>query len=251
MVDRVPCRQRRAAANARSSAYIADFAAMPMGVTEELLGPQHWQSAEGGRGASGGTRKLIAAACLAGICGGALVSLLVTLVLVPGQQPEPSTPAPAATGCDNSPCGEHGACTAVGAAHICGCQAGYIGEQCAAAFVVSRANSTDTNGLYDRAPTICNAKPVFQGRSGLRFFQLSGSLDWVVIRWIYAGDDCTTGSYTSLYLRSNGNGGDCPDSPDGAGCKGKWQECSKWGVDDMCSKWVNNPSLAVVASPGR
>ena len=108
----------------------------------------------------------------------------------------------------------------------------------AAAFAITGAISSSYNGLYAKTAHVCNDKPVYQkgGSDGGVLFRPSGRSYWMV-------DD--SGGATSCenggYLQSGGNGGVCPDSPDGAGCAGKWQEAGSSG-------WVNNPSVAFVPS---
>ena len=101
--------------------------------------------------------------------------------------------------------------------------------------------SSSTACTPTKAAHVCSDKPVYQkgGSDGYVLFQPSEGSKWDV--------SCSGYMYTSCvasgFFRSNGNGGVCPDSPDGAGCAGKWQE---WDA----SKWKNIPSLAVVPSPG-
>ena len=110
----------------------------------------------------------------------------------------------------------------------------------AAAFAITGAISSSYNGLYAKTAHVCSDKPVYQkgGSDGDVLFQPTGHSDWMV-----GPSDRATSCEDSGYLESFGNGADCPNSPDGAGCEGKWQE---WDGSD----WNHNPSLAV-ASQGR
>jgi hypothetical protein len=153
--------------------------------------------------------------------------------------------ATAARNCTGSPCGPHAtACDAYGAdEHVCVCELGWYGAACetqmAAAFTLSgNSGSPDLNGRYTKTTHVCGSKPVYQkgGSDGVVLFRPDGDASWTVST---SGDatDCKTGGY----LSTNGNGGVCPESPDGAGCAGKWRAHYTDG-------WRNKPTIAVVAN---
>jgi hypothetical protein len=106
----------------------------------------------------------------------------------------------------------------------------------AEAYVVSGAAERWYDGRYDRLSYECHRKPVYRqqaGLSGLVLFQPAVHSHWMVTTSEYA-----TRCESSGIIRSNGNGGVCPASPDGSGCEGRWQE---WDGNE----WQNEPSLAV------
>ena len=102
------------------------------------------------------------------------------------------------------------------------------------------------NGRYMYAETVhvCNSKPVYQkgGSDGWVLYQPSGYSDWRV-----GSSDRATDCENTDVLQSDGNGGVCPDSPDGAGCAGKWWEES---VQVSPTRYLggSNPSIAVDAA---
>ena len=127
-----------------------------------------------------------------------------------------------------------------GGSHTCTCESGYIGEHCAPAFTISGAITY--NGVYSQTAHVCNGKPVYQkgGEDGYVLFQPSGLSYWEV-SLSERRLDCMAAGYLMSYH------GDCPASPDGASCAGKWYENT--GDCDRGSVWCPNPKITVVASP--
>ena len=120
----------------------------------------------------------------------------------------------------------------------------------AAAFVISGATDSEYNSLYAKTAHVYSGKPVYQkgGSDGYVLFQPFDpgySYRPAESYWMVGDSGHATSCVNTGYLSSYGNGGVCPDSPDCAGCAGKWRE---W---DVHVGWVNNPSLTVVASQGR
>ena len=113
----------------------------------------------------------------------------------------------------------------------------------AEAYVVSGAADEKYDGRYDRLAAECNGKPVYQqvgGLSGNVLFQSTGHSYWVVGP-SYRATSCASRAF--MDIRSNGNGGVCPASPDGSGCEGRWQENTHDCGEG--SSWCNVPSLAI------
>jgi len=159
--------------------------------------------------------------------------------------------------CCGIDCGEHGSLIRGGngagsgmASCSCRCRNGYTGDRCdmaplpvgmAEAYVVSGAADEKYDGRYDRLSYECSGKPMYRqvgGLSGYVLFQPTGELDWMVSVSDHAASCASSG-----VIRSNGNGGVCPASPDGSGCEGRWQEATRDCGED--SSWCNVPSLAV------
>ena len=88
----------------------------------------------------------------------------------------------------------------------------------------------------------CNNRPVysqFGEAQGYILFQPTGFSSW----WIGDTDDWTDGvpdCEAAGQIKSNGNGGECPLSPDAAGCVGLWKENT--GCEET---WCDAPQLAV------
>ena len=118
------------------------------------------------------------------------------------------------------------------------CKAGFLGDHCAVAFALSGANYTSYNGVYTETDRVCNGKPVFQqgGGDGFTLFWPTGQANWLAS----TGDatTCEPGG-NGIYISSTS---DCPVSPDGTGCAGRWLE------KDFNSTWCPNPSIAIVAT---
>ena len=126
------------------------------------------------------------------------------------------------------------------------CKDGFVGEFCqlAFAYVISGATDDDCNGRYLRLGEQCNGKPVYQrgGSEGTVLFQSLEFEDedpiWYVvprsefdryeggISRVFTG--CDTGDWAAQ-ISSDGTDASCPESPDGDGCQGRWQEL----VDDV------------------
>lgn len=143
-----------------------------------------------------------------------------------------------------------------------------IGAHEACAFTVSGATNrpnfmpdgTDINGEYNKTAQICSGKPVFQqgGSGGPVLYHYQGHNLMTgdgLATWVIGPEAC---NHTYRYLWSSGGEsgvgdcprrggcpGDCPESPDGAGCAGKWR-----GYDDG-GGYGDLPSVRVVASKGR
>ncbi len=136
-------------------------------------------------------------------------------------------------------CGEHGS-WGVGECH---CTGSYTGDRCdmAEAYVVSGAADEKFDGRYYRLSTECSGKPVYQqqgGLSGYVLYQPTGTSCWIV-----GPSDHATSCASDAYIRSCGNGGVCPASPDGSGCEGRWQEAT-YDCREV-SGWCNVPPLAI------
>jgi hypothetical protein len=163
--------------------------------------------------------------------------------------------------CDHDPCagvdcGSHSTCSrnADGLGYTCPCKAGWHGATCevdctsgaCAAYMISGANHADLNGAYNKTTHVCGGKPVHQkgAGDGPVLYWYSEFSDWGV-----GSSNCATSCGASDYITTYGNGRDCPASPDGAGCAGKWEETADI-PGRSGDNWVPNPSLAVVASGG-
>ena len=80
----------------------------------------------------------------------------------------------------------------------------------------------------------CNGKPAYQSSiGGFVLFQPTDRSSWMMGPSTRLLDCVSTG-----WIRSNGNGGSCPATPDGAGCAGGWQEWDGNG-------WQDAPALTV------
>ena len=80
----------------------------------------------------------------------------------------------------------------------------------------------------------CNGKPAYQSSiGGYVLFQPDDESKWMVGPSTRLLDCAPNG-----WMRSNGNGGSCPATPDGAGCAGLWQEWDGNG-------WQDAPALTV------
>jgi len=118
----------------------------------------------------------------------------------------------------------------------------------AASYTIAGAPDSEYNGVYRRLSTVrCNDKPVFMpqysccsssGYDHHVLFQPTGYTYWMIGSG-YRLADCDNRGYA----RSNGNGGSCPSSPDGAGCGGLWQAVT-YGCG---SSWCDAPTLTVTA----
>jgi hypothetical protein len=140
------------------------------------------------------------------------------------------------------------------------CADDFVGEFCqlAPAYVISGATNEDYNGRYQRNHTAqCNDKPIYWrgGSGGFVLFQDDEFIDedpiwYVVPRSEFNRDEgrypagttpvftgCDTGGWDGI--SSDGADSSCPESPDGDGCVGRWQEY----VDDI---WQDS-SLVVKA----
>ena len=115
------------------------------------------------------------------------------------------------------------------------------------AYSTSGAADSRYNGLYVQTTQACNNRPVYQKGGSDCFVLLSATWSSGSLRsdWTVSDSDHAMSCENTGYLSSSGNGGVCPDSPDGAGCAGKWEEA------DSNQHWGPNPSFAVVASQGR
>ena len=143
-------------------------------------------------------------------------------------------------------CGAHGRLSPSSADGCqCLCEDGFGGEFCelAPAFAVAGSKWIPHNGRYERSPSReCNGKPVYLlvgGEPTVALFQPEGSPGWV----IGEGDTCT-GMLHGWPAKSSA---DCSSSPDGAGCKGKWQEQGFVGCPG--ASWCPVPTLAVSSCP--
>ena len=119
------------------------------------------------------------------------------------------------------------------------CTDGFLGEYCqlAPAYIVSNSTQGSSNGRYERlADAECNGKPVYQlGGYNYVLFQPTDTSYWLMGPSGRAADCLDT-----VFIRSNGDGGVCPLSPDGGGCVGRWQEYDG-------NAWQDAPSLTVRA----
>ena len=122
------------------------------------------------------------------------------------------------------------------------CYDGFVGVFCqlAPAYIVSGANQSQFDGRYERLAAECSGKPVYQlgGEGGYVLFQPTNRSFWVV-----SYSDHSTSCENSGVIKSSGNGGACPLSPDGGGCAGRWQEYV-WQE----YAWQDAPRLAVSSS---
>eukprot|EP01045_Picozoa_sp_COSAG04_P014502 COSAG04_NODE_1091_length_8331_cov_12.367954_1_plen_1314_part_00 len=152
---------------------------------------------------------------------------------------------PAANPCCGVDCGAHGRVESAGCA--CACSDGFVGDFCqlATAYVISNA-TLDSNGRYERlAGAECNGKPVYElgGEGGVVLFQPTDTSRWMVGSSDHS-TSCRSTGY-DLHIKSSGNGGVCPLSPDGAGCAGRWQE----QTFDCRYSFCDAPGLAVSTCP--
>ena len=125
--------------------------------------------------------------------------------------------------CRSKCCSGHGNCTAAG---TCACEGGWcaiddcnvtgIGDHHACAFNVSGIYA-ERAGIYAKTSHICNGKPVYQKSDGDVLFLFQPD-DWRISDMRAATkcgiSDCWVSSWK----------GDCPESPDGVGCVGKWSQ---------------------------
>ena len=154
--------------------------------------------------------------------------------------------------CDGDPCGSHGiscqtdpwSVNAIG--HTCACKGGWcaiddcnvtgIGDNHACAFNVSGIYASRA-GIYVKTNHICNGKPVYQKSNGdvlLRYGSSTGS--WRISDRS-AATNCVGHPSGASWVISQGN---CPASPDGVGCVGKW---IKYGRPH----WTTDPNITVKA----
>ena len=104
----------------------------------------------------------------------------------------------------------------------------------AASYTISGARRTYLNGQYALAGE-CNGKPAYQlAAGGYVLLQPNNRSYWIVGTSSRLADCGRLG-----WANSDGNGGSCPASPDGAGCEGLWQELNTTLL------WQNAPALAV------
>jgi hypothetical protein len=162
--------------------------------------------------------------------------------------------ATAARNCTGSPCRPHAtACDAYSAdEHVCICEFGWYGAACetqmAAAFTISgHTGSPGLNGRYTKTTRVCASKPVYQkgGDGDFVLYMPQMRSYWMVGKSDQATSCEHTGSSYGTRLQSHGYGGVCPESPDGAGCVGKWRALY---TEKGESKWIHAPTIAVVAN---
>jgi hypothetical protein len=112
--------------------------------------------------------------------------------------------------------------------HTCTCTYGWHGARCdvnctsgaCSAFAINGTRDASLSGLYTKTAHTCN---------GLPTYQLGGSDGYVLYSW---GDDpwvVSTSDDAANCVRAGDRGlwsgyTRCPDSPDGAGCVGRWME---------------------------
>ena len=95
------------------------------------------------------------------------------------------------------------------------------------------SGASKRNGEYVLAGE-CNSKPAYQlTAGGYVLFQPTYELGW----WVGSSDRSTSCAYGG-FIASSGNGGECPLSPDGGGCAGRWQEYDG-------DAWLHAQGLAV------
>jgi hypothetical protein len=141
---------------------------------------------------------------------------------------------PALNPCCGMDCGAHGDLVGNSTeACVCRCADGYSGDRCqlaplpplpagmAEAYIIAGAGDSKYDGRYERRAAKCSGKPVYQlgGQYSYVLFQPTNQSYWIV-----GSSGHSTSCANDGYIRSNGNGGECPLSPDGGGCAGRWQE---------------------------
>jgi hypothetical protein len=98
------------------------------------------------------------------------------------------------------------------------------------------------NGFYTRTAHVCHDKYVYMGDKKSYLFyhrNFSNSSSW----WIGTGDSAISCDPSNSYLKS---GAGCALSPDGVGCKSKWQE----NLIDCDDTWCTNDNVRIIASWG-
>ena len=110
----------------------------------------------------------------------------------------------------------------------------------AEAYSITGAADDEYDGRYERLAAECGGKPVYQqsGGDGYVLYQPTDRSNWVVS----SSSRITSCSYVGSIISSDGNGGSCAASPDGAGCAGRWR---------LVIQSISQPSLAVSAAEPR